>query len=622
MRPGKFLLSFDCEGKWGMVDCLSPRHRQLYTTANLEATYRTLTSLLRKHGIDATFAFTSAFCLTADRFGRLRPEIERLGAGAEAWFGPAFQAIDADEGEGWFAPACFDAVRTHDGHEIASHGFSHLPWQAPYATRQALDAELALCRRIPAFGADAVRTFVFPRNQVAHQDLLLARGFVGYRGARPSMGRLVNFASEFNLRTRSEDGGAEGGAPMEIPAGYFLNWRYGLRRGVPAALTVQRWRNIIRHAARSGGVVHAWTHPENFLDGHEMFPMLDEILRFVAEMREAGRLEVLTNTQYIARARGEEAPRARAAQPARSVAPAARPSREAPLVSIGMPVFNGGPALHVAVRSVLAQTMPDWELLLIDDGSTDGEPDAVAALGDPRIRVVRDGCNKGLSVRLNETIDMARGRYFARMDHDDICHPDRLRAQVAALEARPDIDLLASRCLRVSDGLRFTGYMPFAQHHEDICRRPWLRIPMVHPSWMGRLEWFRRFRYPDPAPYYAEDFELLLRACDTSRFAALPDVLLAYRVRNRIELKKSLRARLAQHRLQRGYFRRKGQPAGMAMASGTFLLRVGSDGCRAAAQWAGIAATPQGMVDRTDAAEWSRIIAQFAPQARAGDPLP
>lgn len=329
MRPGKFLLSFDCEGKWGLVDCLSPRHRRLYTTANLEATYRTLTSLLRKHGIDATFAFTSAFCLTAERFSRLRPDIEQLSAGAEAWFGRAFQAIDADEGDGWFAPACFDAVRAHDGHEIASHGFSHLPWRAPYATRQVLDAELALCRRSPGFGADAVRTFVFPRNQVAHQDLLLARGFVGYRKARPSMGRLRNFASEFNLRARSEDGTVDSGPLMEIPAGYFLNWRYGLRRGVPAALTVQRWKNITRHAARSGGVVHAWTHPENFLDGHDMFPMLEDILGFAAEERAAGRLEVLTNTQYIARARDEEAAPARAAQPARGRA-AALPSRETP----------------------------------------------------------------------------------------------------------------------------------------------------------------------------------------------------------------------------------------------------------------------------------------------------
>lgn len=622
MRPGTFLLSFDCEGKWGLVDCLSPRHHQLYTTANLVATYRTLTSLLRKYGIDATFAFTSAFCLTADRFNRLRPDIERLSGGAEPWFGRAFHAIAADGGEGWFAPACFDAVRAHEGHEIASHGFSHLPWQAPYATRQVLEAELALCRRIPAFNAEAVRTFVFPRNQVAHQELLLARGFLGYRKARPSMGRLVNFASEFNLRARSEDGPVDSGPLMEIPAGYFLNWRYGLRRGVPAALTVQRWKNIIRHGARSGGVVHAWTHPENFLDGQDMFPMLEDILRFVAEEQTAGRLQVLTNTQYMLRARGEESAQVRASQPARVHAGAARPSRESPLVSIGMPVFNGGPALHVAVRSVLAQTMPDWELLLIDDGSDDGEPDAVAALGDPRIRFVKDGRNKGLSVRLNETLDMARGRYFARMDHDDICHPERLRLQVAALEANRDIDLLASRCIRVSDGLRFTGYMPFAQSHEDICRRPWLRIPMVHPSWMGRLEWFRRFRYPDPAPYYAEDFELLLRACDSSRFAALPQVLLAYRVRNRVELSKSLRARLAQYRLQRQFFRRKGQPAGTVMASGTFLLRVASDGCRAAGQWAGIASTPRGAVDRADVAEWNRIVAQFGLQPWSDEPLP
>lgn len=605
------MLSFDCEGKWGMADSLSPRHRQLYTTANLEATYRTLTALLRKYEIESTFAFTSAFCLTPDRFDRLRPDIEPLRADAGAWFGPALEAIESECGEGWFAPACFDAVAGQGGHEIGSHGFSHLPWHAPYATRAVLDAELELCRSIPAFSADAVRTFVFPRNQVAHLDLLLAHGFRAYRTARPSSGRLANFANEFNLHSRSEGAASRGGALMVIPAGYFLNWRYGLRRGVPAALTVRRWKNIISDAARSGGIVHAWTHPENFLDGHDMFPMLEEIVRFAAEEREAGRLEVLTNSQYMTRSR-----RAEMAATARRAVPA----REAPLVSIGMPVFNGGPALHVAVRSILAQTMPDWELLLIDDGSTDGQPDAVAALGDPRIRFVKDGRNKGLSARLNETIDMARGRYFARMDHDDISHPDRLRIQVAALEANREVDLLATRCIRISDELRFDGYMPFADRHEDICARPWFRLPMTHPSWMGRMEWFRRFRYPVPAPYYAEDFELLLRACDSSRFAALPDVLLAYRVRTRIELKKILRARLAQYELQRRFFRRKHQPAGTVMASGTFLMRVGSDACRAAAQWAGFASTPHAAVDPADAAEWHRIFRQYGLDSFTGEP--
>jgi peptidoglycan/xylan/chitin deacetylase (PgdA/CDA1 family) len=608
--PATFLLSFDCEGKWGLVDCLSARHHELFTSERLHATYSQLAELLREHRIDATFAFTSAFCMTPEAFSTLRPDVERLGA--PQWSGRALQAIDRDAGDGWFAPACLDEVREGGAHEIASHGFSHLPWQSSFADRDILAAELALCRSVPDFARDKVRTFVFPRNQVAHPDLLLAHGFHAYRKARASS-RLVNLASEFDWRTRSEEIEGRPGPLAEVPAGHFLNWRHGLRRGVPLALTVRRWQNMIRHATASGGLVHAWTHPENFLDGHEMFRMLGDILRFVAAERDAGRLRVLTMSSYVEQARSRVA---------RDVHLRTPTFAGAPVVSIGMPVLDGGAAVHVAVRSLLAQTFANWELLLIDDGSTDGQTDAVAALGDPRIRFVKDGLNRGLSARLNEAIDMARGRYFARMDHDDICHPDRLRLQVAALESDPAIDLLATRCIRVSDDVRFTGYMPFAQRHEDICRRPWLRIPMTHPSWMGRMEWFRRFRYPVPAPYYAEDFELLLRACGSSRFAALPDVLLAYRVRDRIDFAKSLRARKAQYALQRQFLDRWRWTGGAWLAGAAFIMRVAHDVWRAAVQWAGLASRPQGDVDPAHATQWAAILRQAGLEPSCEPPRP
>jgi peptidoglycan/xylan/chitin deacetylase (PgdA/CDA1 family) len=610
-----FLLSFDCEGKWGLVDCLSPRHRELFTSARLLATYVRLAALLREYRIDATFAFTAAFCMAPQAFARLRPEVERTGA--RQWTGRALEAIDRDGHEGWLAPECFEAVRRDEGHEIASHGFSHLPWHSDFATREILDAELGLCRSVPAFTADKVGTFVFPRNQVAHPELLLAHGFRAYRKARVSS-RLLNLASEFNLRARCEAIGVDRGPLVKVPAGYFLNWRHGLRRGVPAAVTVRRWKNIIRDAANTGGVVHAWTHPENFLDGDDMFAMLEGILRFVAAQRDAGRLGVLTMNGYAAD------PRVNAAapvQPAEATPEPAEPAA-APVVSIGMPVLNGGEALRGAVGSLLAQTFTDWELLLIDDGSTDGQTDAIAAYADPRIRVIKDGRNRGLSARLNEAIDMARGRYFARMDHDDICHPDRFRLQVAALEADAGIDLLATQAIRVSDELCFTGYLPNTAggSHEEICRRPWLRIPMNHPSWMGRIEWFRRFRYPEPAPYYAEDFELLLRSCGTSRFAVLPHMLLAYRVRNSVELKKSFRARKTQYGLQRSYFLRTRSPAGLVLASAVFVLRVGFDVYRVARQALGLSSAPRGRISDEDTARWTAILKQAGLTPFPGEP--
>ena len=92
----------------------------------------------------------------------------------------------------------------------------------------------------------------------------------------------------------------------------------------------------------------------------------------------------------------------------------------APLLSVGMPIFNAGKHLRLAVLSIIHQTFSSWELLIFDDGSTDNALESLSDLKDPRIRIFSDGLNKGLAVRLNEAIDMARGHYFARMDQDDV----------------------------------------------------------------------------------------------------------------------------------------------------------------------------------------------------------
>ena len=90
-----------------------------------------------------------------------------------------------------------------------------------------------------------------------------------------------------------------------------------------------------------------------------------------------------------------------------------------------MPVYNAGKYLRLAVLSIVRQTFTDWELLIVDDGSTDNALQGIADIDDARIRILRDGKNKGLAARLNECIDLARGKYFARMDQDDVSYPER-----------------------------------------------------------------------------------------------------------------------------------------------------------------------------------------------------
>lgn len=297
---GTFLLTFDCEGKWGVVDRLGPRYA-CYTTQGLEAAYSGVLAMLRKYRVGATFAFTASFSMDATRFEGMREQVDATAAGASPWMRRAIAEARRDGGEGWFAPSCFLAVKDEGTHEIASHGFSHMPWGAAWATREVLDAELALNRLVPGFEPEAVETFIYPRNQVTNLDLLPQHGFHIFRAARRSFGRPANLMRELNFFAASEQLGPIDHLPVAVPAGYFLNWRLGLRRCIPVSWTVGRWEHLLRHAAQTDGVVHAWTHPENFIDGHSMFRLLDKILHFAASERDAGRLRIATCRELVRR---------------------------------------------------------------------------------------------------------------------------------------------------------------------------------------------------------------------------------------------------------------------------------------------------------------------------------
>ena len=213
-----------------------------------------------------------------------------------------------------------------------------------------------------------------------------------------------------------------------------------------------------------------------------------------------------------------------------------------PEVSVLLPVRDGARTLALAMLSVLQQSFGDFELLLLDDGSVDASPDIALRFGDPRVRLLRDGMKQGLAARLNLGIDAAAGRYIARMDADDVCFPDRFAHQVERLDADSSLDLLACRALIFDDSGAATGLSPHRLSHEALCAQPWNGFYLVHPSWMGRAGWFRRYRYQTPGLARAQDQELLLRAYPDSRFAVLDEILLGYRM-GPIALRKILSAR-------------------------------------------------------------------------------
>lgn len=200
-----------------------------------------------------------------------------------------------------------------------------------------------------------------------------------------------------------------------------------------------------------------------------------------------------------------------------------------PLVTVLLPVRNGRKTLRAAVHSLVSQTYASMEVLVLDDGSTDGSAEIVEGFNDPRLRVISDGLHKGLSTRLNEGIDLARGKYIARMDADDVAFPERFREQVRYLEDHPEVDLLGAKAIVFRSADDVIGLLPFQADHAQICARPCRGIPLAHPTWMGKADWFRQHRYRRPEVLRAEDQELLLRAAPASRYACLDKVLLGYR---------------------------------------------------------------------------------------------
>lgn len=213
-----------------------------------------------------------------------------------------------------------------------------------------------------------------------------------------------------------------------------------------------------------------------------------------------------------------------------------------PRVTVLLPVRNGRTTLRTAVYSLLSQTYTSFEVLVLDDGSSDGSAEVVDGINDPRLRVIHDGLHKGLAARLNEGIDQARGKYIARMDADDVAFPERFREQVRYLEDHPEVDLLGVRAIVFRSAKDVIGLLPFRADHEQICARPCRGIPLAHPTWMGKAEWFRKHRYRSPEVLRAEDQELLLRAAPVSRYACLDKVLLGYR-QHQFALTKVLLAR-------------------------------------------------------------------------------
>jgi glycosyltransferase involved in cell wall biosynthesis len=247
----------------------------------------------------------------------------------------------------------------------------------------------------------------------------------------------------------------------------------------------------------------------------------------------------------------------------------------APLVSVIMSVLNGAATVGAAVRSIQMQTLQDWELIVIDNGSSDETGSIVKGLDDFRIRLIREPPGAGLAARLNQAVRLSRGEFIARMDADDVCFPERLARQVERLQQEPTLDIVGCGAVVFTDNRELVGELPVGLTHSEVAARPFVGFPFPHPTWCGRAAWFRANPY-DSGLMYAEDQDLLLRTFRKSTFGSLGDVLLGYR-QNQLGLHKLLPGRRTFIRSIWRYAQQSGELVLPLTGIVTHLLKGGVD---------------------------------------------
>lgn len=209
-------------------------------------------------------------------------------------------------------------------------------------------------------------------------------------------------------------------------------------------------------------------------------------------------------------------------------------------ISVGIPFYNAENFLSDTITSIISQTYKNWELILVDDGSSDSSLKIANyyAQKNSRIRVISDGKNKKLPIRLNQLISESKGDYIARMDADDIMHPQRLEKQIDFLQKNQQYDLVSSGLISINNQNEVKGFRCVSQLYDEFSSLN-LSYPIVHPSVMARKSWYERNQYSLAYPR-AEDFELWTRAIKSKDFkmAVLPDLLLYYREEGNLSIDK------------------------------------------------------------------------------------
>ncbi len=210
-----------------------------------------------------------------------------------------------------------------------------------------------------------------------------------------------------------------------------------------------------------------------------------------------------------------------------------------PFITIILPCYNVESTIVDCLQSIVGQTYDNWELLAIDDGSTDRTLSLLQSFNDSRIRIVSDGEQLGLSNRLNQAAHKARGEFYARMDADDIMFSHRLEKQVQFLQQHRGVDLVGTGLISMGEDLTLHGYRLAAPRVSDPYRILKGEV-LYHPTVMGRTSWFLQHPY-DEEYSHSEDFALWAKSAAILTVANMQEPLVFYREKGPFTYEKYLR---------------------------------------------------------------------------------
>lgn len=197
-----------------------------------------------------------------------------------------------------------------------------------------------------------------------------------------------------------------------------------------------------------------------------------------------------------------------------------------PLISVVLPVYNVEPYIKEAIDSVMNQTIQDFEILIIDDCSTDNTLDVVRAYDDERIKIITKACNKGLIDSLNIGFELAKGKYIARMDGDDINVQHRFEKQIEILEKNPNIKACGCWLQEFGSSNRIIKHREL---HNEIVARLLISCSMSLGGVMLNREWAIRTRF-DENKKHVEDYDFWARMAWSGDFYNIQEVLYYYRI--------------------------------------------------------------------------------------------